>query len=145
MVGQPMVAVSLLLFATNTVKGPEEGPFVSALVNSARGLADPASTWLVALVARWRGGLHSDRLVDQVGQNWLRITQSHIPAPPLASGQPGAADSLQQFAHVIAQQASVMTYADTFLVMAALCVAFILMTLVLPARTYPPRILFARK
>ena len=46
---------------------------------------------------------------------------------------------------MIAQQASVMTYADAFLVMAALCVAFMLMTLVLPVRTYPPRILFARK
>ena len=46
---------------------------------------------------------------------------------------------------MIAQQAGVMTYADTFLVMGALCVAFILMTLVLPVRTYPPRILFARK
>lgn len=150
MVGQPMVAVSLLLFATNTVKAPEEGPFVSALVNSARGLADPAGTWLVALVARWRGGLHSDRLVDQVGQNWFRITQSQrltprILASPLANDHTGAANSLQQFAHVIAQQASVMTYADTFLVMAALCVAFVLMTLVLPVRTYPPRILFARK
>jgi len=38
-----------------------------------------------------------------------------------------------------------MTYADTFLVMAALCVALILVTLVLPVRTYPPRILFARR
>ena len=46
---------------------------------------------------------------------------------------------------MITQQAGVMTYADTFLVMAALCVVFMLMTLVLPVRTYPPRIVFARK
>jgi MFS transporter, DHA2 family, multidrug resistance protein len=150
MVGQPMVAVSLLLFATNTVKGPEEGPFVSALVNAVRGLADPAGTWLVALIAQWRGGLHSDRLVDQVGQNWFRITQSQhlVPRTPvslLPNDHPGAGDSLQQFAHKIAEQAGVMTYADAFLVMAALCVVVMLMTLVLPVRTYPPRILFARK
>ena len=151
MVGQPMVAVSLLMFATNTVKAPEEGPFVSALVvNVIRGLADPAGTWLVALIVRWRGGLHSDRLVDQVGQNWFRITQSQrlvtrIPMSPLPNDHTGGGNNLQQFAHVIAQQAGVMTYADIFMVMAALCVAFVLITLVLPVRTYPPRILFARQ
>jgi len=150
MVGQPMIAVSLLMLATNTVKGPEEGPFVSALINGIRGLADPAGTWLVALIARWRGGLHSDRLFDQVGQNWFRITQPqrvepHVPVSLLPNDHAGAANRLQQFVHMIAQQASVMTYADTFLVMAALCVALILVTLVLPVRTYPPRILFARR
>lgn len=46
---------------------------------------------------------------------------------------------------MITQQAGVMTYADTFLVMAALCVALILVTFVLPVRTYPPRIVFARR
>jgi len=150
MVGQPMIAVSLLMLATNTVKGPEEGPFVSALINGIRGLADPAGTWLVALIARWRGGLHTDRLFDQVGQNWFRITQPqrvepHVPVLLLPNDHAGAANRLQQFVHMIAQQASVMTYADTFLVMAALCVALILVTLVLPVRTYPPRILFARR
>ena len=63
----------------------------------------------------------------------------------LPNDHSAAANSLQQFAHMIAQQASVMTFADAFLVMAALCVAFMLMTLVLPVRTYPPRILFARR
>ena len=150
MVGQPMIAVSLLMLATNTVKGPEEGPFVSALINGIRGLADPAGTWLVELVTRWRGGLHSDRLVDQVGQNWFRITQPQRVEPRapvwlLPNDHPGAAHSLQQFAHMIAQQAAVMTYADTFLIMAALCVALILVTLVLPVHTDPPRIVFARR
>ena len=150
MVGQPMIAVSLLMLATNTVKGPEESPFVSALINGIRGLADPAGTWLVALIARWRGGLHTDRLFDQVGQNWFRITQPqrvepHVPVLLLPNDHAGAANRLQQFVHMIAQQASVMTYADTFLVMAALCVALILVTFVLPVRTYPPRIVFASR
>jgi MFS transporter, DHA2 family, multidrug resistance protein len=64
MVGQPMIAVALLMFATNTVKAPKEGPFVSALVNTARGLADPAGTWLVALIARWRGRRCGQRKTD---------------------------------------------------------------------------------
>lgn len=150
MVGQPMMAVSILMFATNTVRGPEEGPFVSALVNGIRGLADPASTWLLALIARWRGALHSDRLVDQAGQNWFRTIQAHSllpksPAPLLPNGQPSASDSLERFAHMLGQQASVLTTADTFLILGALCVVFMLVTLVLPLRTFPPRILFAKK
>ena len=68
-----------------------------------------------------------------------------MPVSLLPNDHAGAANRLQQFVHMIAQQASVMTYADTFLVMAALCVALILVTLVLPVRTYPPRILFARR
>jgi len=150
MVGQPMMVVSILMFATNTVRGPEEGPFVSALVNGVRGLADPGSTWLLALIARWRDALHSDRLVDQTGENWFRTIQAHSlrlqnPAPLLPNGQPSASGSLQRFAHMVEQQVSVLTTADTFLVLGALCVIYMLVALVLPLRTYPPRILFAKK
>src|ERR1700674_2605812 len=35
-VGQPMVIMPLLMMATNTVAGPAEGPFASALVNTSR-------------------------------------------------------------------------------------------------------------
>jgi DHA2 family multidrug resistance protein len=150
MVGQPMIAVPLLMFSTNSVRGPEEGPFVSALVNGIRGLADPAGTCLLGLIARWRGTLHSDRLTDQAGQNWFRTIQTQSllpqsPAPLLPNGQPSASGSLERFAHMVQQQASVLTTADTFLVMAALCVAYMLVLLVLPVRTYPPRILFSKK
>jgi hypothetical protein len=81
MVGQPMFAVSLLMFATNTVKRPEEGPYASALVNFARALGDAGGTWFLELVTRWRGALHSDGLVDQVGQNWFRTIQAYILLP----------------------------------------------------------------
>jgi DHA2 family multidrug resistance protein len=150
MVGQPMIAVSLLMMMTNTLKGPEEGPFASALVNSTRGLADAVGTWFLELVTRWRGALHSDRLVDQVGQNWFRTIEAPTllprdPAPLLPNGQPGATGSLQQFAHMIELQVSVLTRADTFLLMAALCGISMFVTLVLPVRTYPPRILLTKK
>jgi DHA2 family multidrug resistance protein len=145
-----MFAVSLLMFSTNTVKGPEEGPFASALVNFARGLADAGSTWFLELVTRWRGDLHSDRLVDQVGQNWFRTIEAQTflprdPAPLLPNGQPSTTGSLQQFAHMIESQVSVMTTADIFLLMAALCGVYMFVTLVLPVRTYPPRILLMKR
>jgi MFS transporter, DHA2 family, multidrug resistance protein len=119
-------------------------------VNFARGLADVGGTWLLELVTRWRGGLHSDRLVDQVGQYWFRTVEAHgllprDPAPLLPDGQPSASGSLQQFAHMIEGQVSVMTAADIFLIMAALCAVYVLVTLLLPVRTYPPRILLTRR
>ena len=149
MVGQPMFAVSLLMFVTNTVKGPEEGPYASALMNFARALADAGGTWFVELVTRWRGGLHSGRLVDQAGQNWFRTIQAktllpHDPGPLLPDGQPGATGSLQQFASMIEHQVSVLTTADIFLLMAALCGVYIFVTVLLPVRTYPPRILLKK-
>src|SRR3984885_1695781 len=65
-VGQPMVIMPLLLMATNTVTSPAEGPFTSALVNAPRALAEAAGAWFLELIGRWRGALHSDRIVDEV-------------------------------------------------------------------------------
>jgi MFS transporter, DHA2 family, multidrug resistance protein len=118
--------------------------------NFTRGLADAGSTWFLELVTRWRGALHSDRLVDQVGQHWFRTIQAQTllpqdPAPVLPNGQPSAAGSLQQFAHMIEGQVSVLTTADIFLLMAALCGVYAFVTLVLPVRTYPPRILLMKR
>jgi MFS transporter, DHA2 family, multidrug resistance protein len=46
---------------------------------------------------------------------------------------------------MIEGQVSVMTAADIFLIMAALCAVYVLVTLLLPVRTYPPRILLTRR
>jgi DHA2 family multidrug resistance protein len=67
------------------------------------------------------------------------------PAPLLPNGQPSATGSLQQFAHMIEGQVSVMTTADIFLLMAVLCGVYMFVTLVLPVRTYPPRILLMKR
>ncbi|WP_246725278.1 MFS transporter [Beijerinckia sp. L45] len=149
MIGQPMIVVSLLMIATNAVRGPTEGPFASALVNATRSLAAPAGTCIVELVQRWRGALHSSRLVDQVGQNRFVSIQaqglvSRNPSPLLADGQQRAVGSLEQFARAVETQASVLTTADIFIVMAALCAAMGMLVMLLSARTFPPRILFAK-
>src|SRR5258708_31315105 len=93
MLDEPRFAVSLVMFATNTVKGPEEGPYASALMNFARALADAGGTWFVELVTRWRGALHSGRLVDQAGQNWFRTIQAKtlLPHDPAAASARRAA------------------------------------------------------
>ena len=130
-VGQPMVVMSLLLLATNAVQGPDEAPFASALVNTPRAVAEATGVWLIQLIQRWRGGLHYNRIVDQVGQDrWLPID------PPQTIPDLGAA---------VRVQVQVLTIADTFLVMAGLTAALMLVVLVLPERTLPPRILAMRK
>ncbi|MEL6059438.1 MFS transporter [Methylobacterium sp. DCY52] len=131
-IGQPMVVVSLLMIATNAVQGPAEGPFASALVNTTRSLAAPVGTCIVELIERWRGALHSERLVDQVGQ-----TRFH----PQSGDAVGRAE---QVARAVQTQASVLTTADTFLILCGFGGALALLVILLPVRTYPPRILFAK-
>jgi DHA2 family multidrug resistance protein len=147
MVGQPMIVMPLLMMATNTVRSHDEGPFASALINTARALAEPVGIWLIELIEHWRGALHSERLVDQIGLNRFRNVADGPLDPALLppNGTPRAAGSLERFAEGVTQQVHVLTTADIFLVMAALVVTFMALVVILPERTYPPRVLFAQK
>lgn len=148
-VGQPMVVMPLLLMATNTVAGPTEGPFASALINTARAVAEATSAWFLELIDRWRGALHSDRIVDEAGQDRWRVIQSYgvlpqYPPPLLPDGRPRAPGSLEAFSHAVAQQVTILSTSDTFLILAALTVFLMVVVMTLPVRTMPPRIHFAK-
>lgn len=150
MIGQPMMVMPLLMMATNTVVSHGEGPLASALINTTRALAEPVGIWLIELIEHWRGALHSERLVDQIGLNRFLTIEAHrlLPRDPtllLPNGTPRAAGSLERLAEAVTQQVHVLTTADAYLVMAALIVAFMAVVVTLPTRTYPPRILFAKK
>jgi len=142
MIGQPMIVVPLLMMATNTVRSHDEGPYASALINTARALAGPVGIWLIELIEHWRGALHSERLVDQIGLNRFRTIEAQglLPQNPAQ-----LAGSLEHFADAVTQQVHVLTTADAYLVMAAIIVAFMALVGILPERTYPPRVLFAKK
>ncbi len=148
-VGQPMVIMPLLLMATNTVAAPAEGPFASALVNTSRAIAEAAGAWVLDLIDRWRNALHSDRLIDQVGQDRWRVIQSNgvlprHPPPLTPAGQPRAPNSLEAFSHALAQQATILSTSDTFLILGALTLFLMVVVMTLPFRTVPPRIHFAK-
>src|SRR5246500_4525182 len=118
-VGQPMVIMPLLMMTTNTVAGPAEGPFSAALLNTSRAVAEAASAWFVALIDRWRNALHSDRIIDQAGQDRWRVLQSNgvlpqHPPPLLPDGQPRVPNSLEAFRHAVEQQAAILSTSDTF-------------------------------
>jgi len=148
-IGQPMVVMPLLMMATNTVTSPADGPFLSALVNTARAIAEAAATWLLELIDRWRDALHSDRIVDQAGQDRWRVIQSNgvlpqYPPPLMPDGRLRAPNSLESFSHAVEQQVTILSTSDTFLILGALTVFLMVVVMTLPVRTVPPRILFAK-
>jgi MFS transporter, DHA2 family, multidrug resistance protein len=150
-IGQPMVIMPLLMMATNVVKGAyaKEAPFLSSLINTPRAIAEAIGVWLFALIGRWRGDLHSDRIIDQIGQDRFRVLQhggaiSALPLPPFAEASPRAPHGLQALSDAVRQQVEVMTAADTFLILAALTVFLMIVLLVLPVRSLPPRLELAQ-
>jgi MFS transporter, DHA2 family, multidrug resistance protein len=149
-IGQPLVIMPLLLFSTNALKHPSEAPYVSALFNTPRALAEVVAVWLFALIGRWRGALHSDRIIDQIGQDRFRLVQhggatSAVPIPPFAHASPGAPPGLQALSDAVRQQVTVMTAADTFLILAVLTIFLMIVLVVLPVRSLPPRFELARQ
>ncbi len=150
-IGEPMIVLPLLMMSTNTIEKPEEGPLASALINTSRGLAEPVGTWLIALIMRWRGGLHTSRILDQSGQGSYSVIagpagliQGNLP-PLLPDGQPRFPGSLEAFMAEVQIQSRVMSLSDSFAVFGGLVVFLMIVLAVLPVRTYPPRIALAKK
>jgi DHA2 family multidrug resistance protein len=123
--GAPMVVMPLLMTATNAVL-PDEGPFASALINTPRALAEITAIWLVALIQRERGAFHAASLSDSIGS----FAFGH-PLPPEAA------------AGIVAEQSAILATADAFRIVAGIAALMMLVVLLLPRRTYPPRIALA--
>jgi DHA2 family multidrug resistance protein len=148
-VGQPMVIMPLLMMTTNTIAGPAEGPSSAALLNTSRGVAEAASVWFLGLIDRWRNALHSDRIVDEAGQDRWRVIQSNgvlpqYPPPLTPAGHPRVPNSLEAFGRAVEQQVTILSTSDTFLILGALTVFLMVVVMTLPVRTMPPRIHFAK-
>ena len=148
MLGQPMVTMSLLELTTNAVKGPQEAPFVSALINTPRAVSEAVAAWLLQLIARWRGNLHSDRIVDQIGQNRFELalnTASYgVPPTPTNPAPAASTDLAQALSLAVQQQVTVLSIADTYLILGALTVLLMVVVVLLPVYTPPPRIVLTR-
>ena len=149
-IGQPMFIMSLLMKSTNTITSPAEGPFAAAFINTTRAVAEPVAVWLTQLITRWRGHLHSDRIVDQIGQTRYGVIQAQglIPGnlpPLLPNGQQRTPGALNAFMAAVQAQVTVLTISDAFLIFGALTVALMIVLIVVSERTYPPRIVMAQK
>jgi DHA2 family multidrug resistance protein len=147
-VGLAMIAMPLLMMTTNTVR-PGEGPFASALINTPRAVGEACSAWLLTLIIRLRGNLHSERITDHLGAIRFSLIQGfgspHMHAFLLPDGHPRVADSLRQLNQLASRQVLTLTLRDAFLVVGAVVVGLMLVLLLLPVRTYPPRIALAKR
>ena len=107
------------------------------------------SAWFVALIDRWRNALHSDRIIDEIGQDRWRTIQSNgvlpqYPPPLTPGGQFRMPNGLEALRHAVEQQVTILSTSDTFLILGALTVFLMVVVMTLPVRTFPPRIHFAK-
>ena len=146
-VGQPLVIMPLLMMATNVLK-PEEGPRGAALVNGPRALSEAAGVALLTLLARFRGALHQDRILDTLGQNRIALAQAErLPAVvlrPMPGGAGPGGPALRALGAAVRAQATTLTTIDTYVMFAAVAAALLVLVAVLPQRTLPPRLALAQ-
>lgn len=109
-VGQAMSIVALLFLATSVVQ-PIEGPFVAGTVNTMRALGALFGNALIDQFFHLRQHLHSEMLVDRIGQ--------------ISNSIPLNSSDLNALASSTAQQAFVLANADSYLMLAALAVLLI--------------------
>lgn len=118
-VGQPMAMVSMLFLISSTVQ-PMEGPYLAGLVNIVRVLGSVLAGAAIAQLGALRTRFHAEMLIDRAGH--------------LVQVQPLSAPAA--LAEAIAQQASVLGYADVYRALAI--VALALVPFVLRLRYVPP-------
>jgi MFS transporter, DHA2 family, multidrug resistance protein len=125
-IAQPMVILGILMGVT-TGLAPTDGPFASAMFNSLKTFSAAAATGLIEGVGTDRERLHSNMLVDHLGNHALVASQSI-----------NTAHGLGELAHRIREQAVVLSSADLYCVMAGVAIALLFLVSVLPVRIYPP-------
>jgi len=123
---QPMLILAILMGVTTGLP-PTEGPFASAMFNSVKTFSAAVATALIEGLSTDREHLHSNTLVDYLGNHVLVASQS-IDAP----------NGLGELAHRIHEQAVVLTSADLYRVMAGIAIVLLFLVPVLPVRIYPP-------
>jgi MFS transporter, DHA2 family, multidrug resistance protein len=143
-VGQAMLVVSLLMLATSVI-APMEGPFASSTINTVRALAAPVGAGLLEAFMRARERVHSNALLDHIGQVRFTLVQANSPLtnhmmPLRADGTQRWPGSLQDFAATVHEQAVVLSISDAFLALLGLAALLLLLVILLPTRAYPPRI-----
>jgi len=144
-IGEAMFIIPVLMIATNAVQKAEEAPFASAMTNFPRSIGEAVAPCLLGLVDRMRGQLHSQRLVDRLGQyrfdTWVP-QRGCLPRDLSIVCQSHESMGVRE---VVRRQVEILAFADKFTVWAGLILFLIVMTLALPTRTPPPRILFGEE
>jgi DHA2 family multidrug resistance protein len=107
--GQPMAVVSMLFLATSVVQ-PQEGPYVSGVVNTLRAFGSLAGSAVVGQLLTVRGRIHADAMLDHAG-----LVIGSLPAAPDPS----------QLLDMVTGQALVLSVADAYRVLGILSIVMI--------------------
>jgi DHA2 family multidrug resistance protein len=117
--GQPMAVVSMLFLATSVVQ-PQEGPYVSGIINALRALGALLGSAVVGQLMAVRGRFHAEMLLDHAA---------------LAANSLGSGPDAAELARIVAQQSLVISVADAYRVLGIL--ALLLIPLVLRLTRIP--------
>jgi DHA2 family multidrug resistance protein len=123
--GQPLVVVPLLMYATGVIQ-PMEGPFASSMVNTMRGLSSVVAASALENFVTHREHLHSNTLLDAVGSK-------HQVLPPALD------DNLSLLAERVREQAFVLSFSDAFLSLLIVITILFVVLVTLPKRAFPPQ------
>jgi DHA2 family multidrug resistance protein len=105
------------LMSATSVVAPPEGPFASAMFNTVRGFSSIAASTLVEVFLSHREQFHSSVLINQAAsRSWL------MTAPT-------------------ADQATVQSLSDSWLMLTGFAACLLLLTAILPKRVWPPQTL----
>lgn len=107
--GQPMAVVSMLFLATSVVQ-PQEGPYVSGVVNMLRAFGSLAGPAVVGQLLAVRGCFHADTMLDHAA---LVINSLALAPEP------------SQLMGAVSQQALVLSVADAYRVLGVLTLLLI--------------------
>jgi DHA2 family multidrug resistance protein len=132
---QPMAVLPLLMLATDGMT-PMEGPFASAWFNTVKGFAVVVGTGVTEGVTTLREHVHSNMLVDQLGNRpyLAGMVQNTLTGLPRQDHQA----MLALLDGHIRAQAIVLASADVLRLMALLSFALIVLIPLIPTRIYPP-------
>ncbi|CAB3770248.1 DSBA oxidoreductase [Burkholderia sp. MSh2] len=124
---QPMLILPILMGVTTGLP-PAEGPFASAMFNSLKTFSAALAAGLLDTLGTAREHLHSNRLVDQLGNR----------APSGGGDLLERATGLAPLAHRLHEQALVLASADLYRLAAGVALALLLLVPLLPVRIAPP-------
>jgi MFS transporter, DHA2 family, multidrug resistance protein len=135
-IGQGLFLVPTLFYATRDVR-PEQGPTAAALFNLSRVVGQTFGTGVVSALIRYREDFHSAFLVESVNNANSAVTErfNGLVASFLAIHGDRALATSQAWASLsamLSNQAYVLAFADTFVVVAAVLGVSALLVLMLP-------------
>lgn len=142
--GQTCVVLSLLMMGTNSVH-PTMAIYASPMINTPRAISGVLGVCILDWVNRVRGEYHSTRLIENTAQHVFQNIQGPVInplTPPVlnANGADRVSGGLSALNSAIQAQQSVLVISDQYLILAGLTAILFIVMLILPVRTYPPRI-----